>query len=113
MRRHTIAVPAGSTAVIQMDYLQGIWSLQFVVVGGPTYSVSFTADDVNNTEGSPAPIPTWFPFPAALTGAVTSQFFPAFTSATTPQPISAIQVAVTVAGTVYVTILQPSGADGI
>jgi hypothetical protein len=113
MRRHTIAVPSGTTAIITLDYLQAYWSLQFVPIGGSTYTVQFTADDPNNTEQSPGDLPTWFAFPAALTAATTAQFFPNFTQNNVAQPISAIQVAVSTGGTVYVTVLQASGDSSV
>jgi hypothetical protein len=105
MRAHRIACPVGTTVFI-MDYLSTFWSLQLVVSGGPTYSVSFTADDPNDTEQQGV-TPTWFPFPAALTAAVTNQYFPNFAGVISAQPIRAIQIVVTVAGTVFLTVLQP------
>lgn len=114
MRAHRIAIVGVATQIITMDYLQSTWSLQFVVSATATYSVNYTADDPNDTEGTGAAA-VWFPFPAALTGATTNQFFPGFAvAASTPQPIRAIQVVVTAStGSVFVTVLQASGGDGI
>lgn len=109
MRPVRIVIPSGNTQVVPVDYFQSVWSLACIPAGGATYTVQYTLDDVRD----PTITPTWFNFPASLVGATTNQQFPGFATATTPQNIMAVQIIVTVSGTVTFLFLQASGADGI
>lgn len=102
-----VVTVAASPFIFIVDYFQANASVQAVVIGGASYWIEATADDVND----PTVVPTWF---SILNGGTSGT--PLVASAFLPVslfPIRALRYNVTVAGSVAFTVLQGSGSDGL
>ena len=103
MRASPQVLVNAQTLIFPVDYFNPNLTIQCVVSGTATYSVTWTADDPNTVA-----VPTWFAVVAALTAATTSQVAPLSLS-----PARALRFQVTAGtGNVTFTVLQGSG-DGI
>jgi hypothetical protein len=102
MRASPQLLTNGQTVIFPVDYFTPNLTIQAVVSGTATYSVTQTLDDPNTVA-----VLTWFPVVAALTAATTNQI-----SAISQSPVRALRFQVTAgSGSVTFTVLQGSG-DG-